>query len=130
MSPRKALKVCSQPGCPELTPEGRCDAHKREAEQRRGSAYQRGYGGKSWISSRDAVLARDPICVCRDDGHDHDGQRCGQTSTVADHYPDERRNLIAAGVPDPDAPHRMRGICADCHNRKTGATAPGGWNIR
>lgn len=122
--------MCSQVGCPALTPSGRCDAHKREAEQRRGSAYQRGYGGKAWQTSRDAVLARDPACVCKDTGHDHDGRPCGQPSSVSDHYPHERKDLVAAGVPDPDAPHRMRGTCKTCHDRKTGVTRPGGWAAR
>lgn len=125
--PRKSLTVCSVPSCPELCSGGRCNAHEREAEQARGSAYRRGYGGKAWQTSRDVVLKRDPLCVCQDDGHGHDGRRCGERSSVSDHYPDERRDLVAAGVPDPDAPHRMRGCCSACHNRKTGVTRPGGW---
>lgn len=128
--PTKALSVCSQPGCPALCSGGRCDDHKRQAEQRRGNAYQRGYGGKAWQASRDAVLTSDPLCVCQDDGHGHDGRPCGEPSSVSDHYPHERKELVAAGVPDPDAPHRMRGVCSGCHNRKTGATTPGGWNAR
>ncbi len=123
----RALQVCSQPGCPSLTPTGRCEDCRSEAERQRGSAHQRGYGGKAWNTSRRVVLARDPLCVCADDGHGHDGRQCGEASTVSDHWPHERRDLVAAGVPDPDAPHRMRGCCAHCHNRKTGATRPGGW---
>lgn len=126
---RRSLTVCSVPSCPELCSGGRCDTHKREADQRRGSAYQRGYGGKAWQAARDAVLARDPLCVCPDTEHGH-GVLCGQPSNVADHYPRERKELVAAGVPDPDAPPRMRGVCSDCHNRKTGATRPGGWAAR
>lgn len=127
--PRKAMSVCSRPGCGELSPGGRCAKCRREAEQARGSARERGYGGRSWENARDAVLARDPLCVCTDTGHGH-GEPCGQPSRVADHHPRERKDLVAAGVPDPDAPHRMRGICGGCHNRKTGATVPGGWNAR
>lgn len=127
MPSRAAWRVCSTPGCPEFTQHGRCDDHRREAEQRRGSARQRGYGGAGWRAARKAVLDRDSRCVCTDDDHDHSGQ-CTEPSTVADHYPEERRDLVAAGIPNPDAPHRMRGICAGCHNRKTAATAPGGWN--
>lgn len=130
MSPRKARQVCPIPSCPVLTDGGRCDDHKRQADQQRGSAAQRGYGGKTWANSRNAVLRRDPVCVCEDQGHGHDGRACGKPSTVADHYPHERKDLLAAGVPDPDAPHRMRGVCGGCHAKKTGATRPGGWNAR
>jgi 5-methylcytosine-specific restriction protein A len=127
--PRRAgWRVCSKPSCPEYTNQGgRCEDHRREAEQRRGSAKQRGYSGTGWQAARRAVLDRDPRCVCTDDGHGHAGQ-CPEPSTVADHYPDERRDLITAGVPDPDAPSRMRGVCAGCHARKTAAETPGGWN--
>lgn len=37
------MRVCSQPGCPELTTARRCEGHAREAEQRRGSRQARGY---------------------------------------------------------------------------------------
>ncbi|MQY32597.1 hypothetical protein SRB17_05510 [Streptomyces sp. RB17] len=127
MPRRPGWRVCTVPGCPELTDQGgRCPEHRREAEQKRGSARQRGYGGRGWQSVRRLVLDRDPQCVCTDQAHGH-GERCGQPSTVADHHPDERRDLVAAGVPDPDAPHRLRGICRGCHSRKTGTTTPGGW---
>lgn len=38
------MKVCAQPGCPELQSESRCLAHRRERERSRGSAAARGYG--------------------------------------------------------------------------------------
>lgn len=37
------MKVCSEPGCPELTQTTRCPAHTRAREQRRGTRQQRGY---------------------------------------------------------------------------------------
>ena len=40
------MRVCAEPGCPELQPESRCAEHRREREQRRGSRQQRGYGPK------------------------------------------------------------------------------------
>lgn len=125
----RASKVCSTPGCPNLTDKGRCLTCRSQAERERGSAYERGYGGSGWETARKEVLARDSCCVCVDGAHGHP-EPCGAPSTASDHYPHERRDLVAAGVPDPDAPHRMRGVCADCHNRKTGATRPGGWAAR
>ena len=56
------------PGCRLLTMarDGFCDAHRRDAQrrqdQRRGSAFSRGYGPahRRW---RAAIIARDPVCV-------------------------------------------------------------------
>jgi hypothetical protein len=42
-SPMPRMRVCSQPECPTLGPNRRCDDHARQAEQRRGSRQQRGY---------------------------------------------------------------------------------------
>lgn len=125
--PRKPKAVCSRPGCDQLTTGGACATHKAQAERARGSATQRGYGGRTWSAARKAVLTRDPTCTCVESAHAHTTP-CGQPSTVADHYPRERKALLAAGVTDPDAPHRLRGVCARCHNRKTATSTPGGWN--
>jgi 5-methylcytosine-specific restriction endonuclease McrA len=37
------MKVCAEPGCPELTKGTRCIWHERQKDQRRGSSKQRGY---------------------------------------------------------------------------------------
>lgn len=37
------MKVCSEPGCPEVVDAGRCPAHRRQREQYRGSRQSRGY---------------------------------------------------------------------------------------
>ena len=120
MARRLTLSVCSVAGCPELCTGGRCEQHKRKAEQQRGSAAERGYSGRAWRVARRAVLRRDPICVvCKQ-----------QFATVADHWPTSRRELIAQGVSDPDAPSRLRALCAPCHGSETAREQPGGWNRR
>lgn len=124
----RALKTCSVPGCPELVPSGRCAQHRREAEQRRGTARQRGYDRAHERRFRQAVLARDPLCVCQDHGHGH-GPRCLTPSTVADHWPRSRRELVAAGL-DPNDPQHGRGLCASCHGKHTATAQPGGFLIR
>jgi 5-methylcytosine-specific restriction protein A len=116
----RALTVCTIPGCPTLTDTGRCTAHRREADRARGTAAERGYSGNEWTRARAAVLTRDPQCVLH----------CGRPSTVADHWPTSRRELIAQGVTDPDAPHRLRGICQPCHSTETAHHQPGGFNQR
>jgi hypothetical protein len=39
-----AMRVCIEPGCPTITGKRRCPAHRRAAEQARGTRAQRGYG--------------------------------------------------------------------------------------
>jgi len=110
------VKVCSKPGCPNLTTSGRCTACRRKADVARGTATQRGYTSRGHRNFRAAVLRRDPICtVCQ-----------LAPSTVADHWPDSRRDLLAAGL-DPNDPDRGRGLCAKCHSSETARLQPGGW---
>jgi 5-methylcytosine-specific restriction protein A len=112
-----SLRVCPVPGCPNLTPGGRCTEHQRQADRARGTASQRGYTSAGHRAFREQVLARDPVCkVCRQ-----------QPSTVADHYPTSRRDLLEQGL-DPNDPVHGRGLCLPCHSRETAEHQPGGWN--
>jgi 5-methylcytosine-specific restriction protein A len=98
---------------------GRCDACRRTSDRARGTRTARGYGNTGHADRfRPGVLARDPRCVCTDDGHGHDGRQCGKPSTVADHHPLSRRQLVVRGL-DPDDPRGGRGCCAACHNSST-----------
>ncbi|WP_329013178.1 hypothetical protein OG271_03935 [Micromonospora rifamycinica] len=114
----RALKVCAAPGCPELVRTGRCATHATHAEQQRGTAAQRGYDHR-WTRRRAAYLRDHPAC-----------RLCPAKATVADHHPASRRDLVAQGVADPDADHRLRPLCASCHGRETARHQPGGWNAR
>jgi len=91
----------------------------------------RGYGSGHWRTQRRACLRRDPTCACHDVKHGH-SWTCLAPSTVADHYPRSRRELVDAGVPDPDALVNLRGLCASCHSKSTANTPSqqGGWNRR
>lgn len=113
-----AKRACPTPGCPELTRGGRCAGHRDAAEDRRGTARQRGYD-TTWEHRRRRYLIRHPICV-----------DCGALANVADHHPTSRRDLLAQGVTDPDAEHRLRALCTHCHSAETARLQPGGWNAR
>ncbi|GAA2484696.1 hypothetical protein GCM10010406_21190 [Streptomyces thermolineatus] len=116
MARRQSLQVCTVPGCPEYTQAGRCAEHRRQAEQQRGGARQRGYG-QAHERFRAAVLARDPVCVlCRTAPSKH-----------ADHWPVDRRELVARGL-NPNDPKRGRGLCGPCHSAETARHQPGGWH--
>ena len=119
-------RVCSTDGCPEYTQQGKCDQHRQQAEQRRGSARQRGYNRAHEVRFRKPVLQRDPTCVCTDESHGH-GSPCGQPSRHADHYPQDRRALVQAGL-NPNDPRYGRGLCGPCHSSETAHHQPGGWN--
>ena len=125
---RRAMSICSTPGCPEYTAGGRCTDCQAKAERKRGSASQRGYGTQHRRTFRAAVLARDPHCVCTIEAHGH-GDPCGQASQHADHHPMSRRELTAAGL-DPNDPRRGRGLCQPCHAKETAQAQPGGWAAR
>lgn len=116
------MRVCSVHGCPTLYPSGegsRCPTHRAEADRRRGTSTERGYNSAGHRSFRDTVLERDPICVL-----------CNAAqSTVADHHPLSRRELIDAGL-NPNDPQYGRGLCKRDHDRETATHQPGGWNDR
>ncbi len=119
---------CSTAGCPNYAQHsGRCDAHYRAAEARRGTAAERGYSGRRWRSARRTVLKLDPICTCDADDHGHAPFGCMRLSTDADHYPASRKALIAAGARDPDNPGHLRGLCHSCHSHSTAKHQPGGF---
>ena len=113
------MRVCSVPGCPELYGDGksRCPTHRKEADRARGTTSERGYSTRGHRAFRNDVLMRDPICaLC------HAAQ-----STVADHYPLSRKQLIEHGM-DPDNPDAGRGLCKKCHDTETATNQPGGWH--
>lgn len=126
MTRRPSWRVCSRPGCPEFTQSGRCAGCRSEAEQRRGSPRQRGYGKEHAERFRPGVLAKDPTCVCTEESHGHTIP-CGQPSRHADHWPLDRRELTARGL-DPDDPRHGRGLCQPCHSSETARHQPGGWH--
>lgn len=116
----RALTVCSSFGCTAKIPQGqgRCSTCKANADKAR-RPEGNPYATKGHQRFRREVLDRDPICVL-----------CElRASTVADHYPTERRDLVDQGL-DPDDPDYGRGLCAPCHAAETAERTPGGWNER
>lgn len=83
---------------------------------------QRGYDAR-WQRQRARFLHGKLCILCLAEGHH-------VPATVADHHPKSRRELLALGVPDPDADHLLRPLCARCHNRETAKHQPGGWHAR
>ncbi len=63
--PSKPLHSCNYHGCPALTKERYCEAHKKQTEAQyekgRGNSGERGYDAR-WQKIRLMKLARDPLC--------------------------------------------------------------------
>lgn len=119
----RAMHPCASCGQPVR---GRCTACRQRTDQRRGTSHQRGYDKQHRLRFRAAVLARDPVCVCTNTDHSH-GPRCTSPAVHADHYPLDRRELVARGM-DPNDPRHGRGLCHPCHSAETARYQPGGWN--
>lgn len=123
MSPTRPRQRCT--ACKQLhSGKGRCDTCRKklmaEYDRKRGTATERGYGQAHREQFRAPVLARDPICViCH-----------SAPSTVADHYPLTRRQLVQRGM-NPNNPAYGRGLCKRCHDQHT-TTIEGGnrWGRR
>lgn len=118
MSLRLPGTCTATPDCDHELP---CPVHPRTRppDVKRENSYRRGYGGKAWHRARAIVLRRDPLCTWPVDDPLEPGG-CYAASTRADHYPRSRRELLQAGVPDPDNPDLMRGLCERHHNKHTG----------
>ena len=119
--PNRPPKRCVRCGQPTTGRCRRCLAQTRKrSDIQRGDATQRGYGTDHRNRFRAGVLTVNPWCVL-----------CGKQATVADHYPQSRRELVAAGL-DPNDPQYGRGLCQPCHSKAT-AEYPaqrGGWNAK
>jgi 5-methylcytosine-specific restriction protein A len=102
MSPMRAARPCSYPGCPQLVRGSGylCQVHARERDLARGTPVERGYGAE-WKRVRNAYLIAHPICCA-----------CGQPSRHVDHVVPLRRG----GSNDAS---NLQALCASCHSRKT-----------
>jgi 5-methylcytosine-specific restriction protein A len=97
---RRALGVCSHPGCPNIG----CEEHAR------GTARQRGYDAK-WERTRRAFLAANPDCV-----------RCGAPATEAHH-----RDGLGPLGPNGHEHWNLEALCKSHHSSETASTRdPGG----
>jgi len=112
--PTASKKACSRPGCPNLVEKGKrfCSEHesrdRKSCDERRGTAAQRGYGGR-WQRYRERYLKAHPLCA----GCERQG-RLTQAAEV-DHI------IPVSGPNDPlfwDAKNHQS-LCRACHAKKT-----------
>jgi len=107
---------CPAPGCHALTTEhGRCPDHQRKPWENP-SANTRTLTRADRRRFHDAVLTRDPRCVCTGQCGTTHHSPCGAPSTEADHIVP-----IAHGGAHTD-PTNGRGLCHHCHQGITRRT--------
>jgi 5-methylcytosine-specific restriction protein A len=86
---------------------GYCNEHDRELDRSRGTAAQRGYGGR-WQQVRLLHLKENPLCViCKQEGRI-------KPAIVVDHIEPHRGNVTVFWDPS-----NWQGLCATHHNKKT-----------
>ena len=113
---RRSLSPCSVSGCPTLTMKHKCDKHSREADRKRGTATERGYG-KQWRQTRKVFLDRYPCCQ-------HTDGCINQATDV--HHVD---GLGPKGPLGHDEGNLMA-FCHSHHSQITSQEQPGGWHRR
>lgn len=101
--------ACGYPGCPAITPGDQryCPTHTRQMEQRRESAYKRGYD-RDWQRDRAQELKAEPLCrECLKSG-------IITVATIRDHIIPHRGDSVLF-----HDPKNRQSLCKPCHNRKT-----------
>lgn len=119
--PTMPKRPCSQPGCGVLTSGGRCDSHRKQAQQQadaaRGSSTQRGYGAR-WQKASKAYLKAHPLCVCPEC---KGGEQRVTQATVVDHIIPHRGDMKLFWDSS-----NWQSMAKACHDRKT-ASEDGGF---
>ena len=96
--PTKPATICN--GCNKPT-RGSCPRCRRDREQNRPSAHERGYGSR-WRKIRRIVLGNDPVCTgCK-----------RAIATEVDH-------ILRKSEGGSDGLNNLQGLCSECHKTKT-----------
>ncbi|GHC28901.1 restriction endonuclease [Streptomyces vinaceusdrappus] len=122
MSSRRALQVCPTPGCPTLTPQGRCEDCQRKAGRQRPSAASKGYDAR-WVRTRAAYLRAHPLCEC---------EECEAMPALLRPRATEVNHRDGLGPLGPRGHDwaNLQAMTKAHHSRETARHQPGGWNDR
>lgn len=137
--PSLPLRPCKAPGCPALVSSGSmCEAHakvrRKQADDHRGNATQRGYGYR-WQQTSKGFLRSHPLCQCSEC---QEGKLKVTASEVVDHIvPHRVDEAIKSGNADWIKRawelfwnrDNWQAMSKPCHDRKT-ATEDGGFTGR
>ena len=119
--PQRLKRPCSYPGCPALTNERYCEAHRKQVAKRydeqRGTRKERGYD-EAWLRLRRVVLSREPLC-----------RECGKQGKVVPATEVDHIVSMTRGGARLDTDN-LQPMCKSCHSKKTIKQDGGFNNIR
>ena len=106
--PRKPLKPCKYPGCPNLTEGQYCEEHKAKAQQEydrysRAQDVHKKYG-RAWKRIRDSYAKAHPLC-----------ERCLEEGRATPM--DEVHHIVPISQGGTHARSNLRSLCKSCHQR-------------
>lgn len=111
--PQRVGSACRRPGCPGIVREGVCSAcgplrraGQQQHDEQRGTAAQRGYGGR-WQRVRAMYLRSHPLCVAC--------ERMGRATPATD-----VDHIVARRAGGSDEESNLQALCHACHSAKTG----------
>ena len=117
--PRKPLRPCKHPLCPNLTEGNYCEEHQSEMEYKRErNSYSKLYSTSRWQRLRQYILSKEPLCVeCKKN-------KRIRPATVVDHIKPHKGNKELFYDES-----NLQSLCKPCHDRKT-AKEDGRWKRR
>lgn len=120
--PRRALQTCPTPGCPQLTPGGRCETCATKARGVRRTPTAKGYG-EAWRRTRKAYLRAHPYCEC---------DECAALPELLRPHATEVNHRDGLGPLGPRGHDwtNLQAMTKSHHSRETARHQPGGWNDR
>ncbi|MDA2805716.1 HNH endonuclease signature motif containing protein [Nocardiopsis suaedae] len=119
---RRALQTCPTPGCPNLTPGGRCGGCQQTARRER-TPRTRAYATPQWRRTRRAYLEAHPYCEC-----DEHAAQPALVRPLAEHV--HHRDGLGPSGPRGHDWDNLQALTRACHSRITAVEQPGGWNDR
>lgn len=118
----RALSVCATPGCPELTPRGRCQECQTKAQRNRRSNKAQGRDSR-WYRESARYLREHPYCEC---------DECLQVPELLRPRAEVVDHIDGLGPLGPRGFDwtNLRAMTRSHHSRHTAYAQPGGWNDR
>ena len=100
--PRKPMKPCSCPGCPNLTEGKYCVEHKSMEKTYSTGSTNPFYNSPEWRNARKEYLEQHPCCI-----------RCGRPAKIVDHIIPLKDGGAALDE------RNFQPLCWSCHSRKS-----------
>lgn len=105
--PLAALRICTYPGCHNLTRSGRCELHQAQPDRLRDPRVVKLYNDPRWKQIRAEQLEVEPFCrICKRNGK---LTRATEVDHIEPHNGDEFKFFFGP----------FQSLCHSCHTKKT-----------